>query len=100
MKQIWKWEIDVKVGGEIEVPSDFRPLYVAVQDGVPCLWAEVDPQGKKMKMLVHVFGTGQPMPYARALYVGSFQLLDGAFVGHVYVGELEVSAPCRAHNNN
>lgn len=93
-RAIWKYTIPI--GGEhiIEMPVGAKILHVDVQparegERMICLWAEVRSPDNQLpeaeKRSFEVFGTGHPLPTGEGLeYLGSFQLFDGGFVGHVY----------------
>lgn len=91
MMTIWKFPITNLDGTTIQVPFngamkfDEQVLYCAVQGGTPCIWVAVDSEEATRPIRVVVYGTGHDMSRAGALkHVGSFMLLDGAFVGHVF----------------
>jgi len=92
MMTIWKFPITNLDGTTIHAPYngnlkfDEQVLYCDVQNGVPCIWVAVDDEEGTRPIRVVVYGTGHDMSRAGALkHVGSFMLLDGAFVGHVFV---------------
>ena len=80
-KVIYKYPLDL---GEWRMPShaDFKPVFVHEQNGVPTLWAEVDPSTEDREYLLFVIGTGHPVPLC-CEYVGS--AMCGVFVWHVYI---------------
>lgn len=68
--------------------GSFKPLTVQMQNGVACLWAEVehgnhDPFEFSAMRVVGIVGTGRQVPTHLETYCGSFQLPNGE-VGHVY----------------
>ena len=86
MAAIWKFQLAVVGRQVLMVPEGPVPLCVQVQRGQPCLWLRVDPSKSAQPYTVLVVGTGHEREdIADALYVGSFQLHDGDFVGHVFV---------------
>lgn len=82
-RSVWKFEIVLTDEFTLSMPKFAKPLYVAVQDGKPCLWALVDPGAEREDRTFYVHGTGHPVPAARE-HIGSFMLHDGAFVGHLF----------------
>lgn len=86
MPTIWKFPLDVTDTQEIDMPSGVSILTVMVQGGVPCLWALVDPDKPTMPRTIAIYGTGHEVTadLTVAKYVGSFMLVGGDFVGHVY----------------
>jgi len=47
MKTIWKYELENISEQTIEIPHDSTLLDVQVQNGMPCIWALVDPDNIK-----------------------------------------------------
>lgn len=94
LRIIWKYEL-VKRGtitgvmDEItlkNVPTDFKPLNVQIQNGFPVLWALVDPDSEKRDLKIRTIGTGHDIPYYDSLgeYVGTYQLHGGGLIFHVF----------------
>ena len=99
MRTIYKYPLETVDTQIIEVPGIFgfgnsfnkQFLCIDVQYGVPCLWCIVDTDSKsKRKIKLRIVGTGNPMPefLGNEDYLGSYQLLDGQFVGHVFVEDI------------
>lgn len=86
MKTIWKWILPID--GMISAPIGAKVLDVQSQDGEPCLWLLVDPSGCKVDRKFTTYGTGHQVPDDPGEYVGTYQLLDGALVFHVFEEEL------------
>jgi hypothetical protein len=84
MNAIWKYSLEDAGRQQIEMPEGARIISVQVQHGIPCLWAIVDPGKPAVRRTFHIIGTGNPFNAAPLAYVGSFQLLNGKFVGHVF----------------
>lgn len=82
MRTIHKYFIP-EGGGEIEMPRGATVLCVQTQNGVPCLWAEVDTYEPTVQRRIDVYETGHEVPFS-SRYVGTFQLHGGALVFHVY----------------
>lgn len=59
-----------------------RPKLVALQNGSPCLWAEVHKDSTSRKAQVLCVGTGWDAPDDLE-YLGT--VLDGDFVWHFYI---------------
>lgn len=82
---IWKFPFGVDDEVVISAPSIFRPLCVQVQGDQTCLWAVVDTESAEVRHRVLVRGTGHLMGAAgTAHYVGTFQLMGGRLVFHVF----------------
>lgn len=88
MRTIWKYPLPFppKDMFVLDVPRGARFIRVEVQHGQPCLWAFVpDTDAPKTARNFAVVGTGHPAPEpSDGYYVGSFHLLDGNFVGHLF----------------
>jgi hypothetical protein len=87
MKTIYKYPLDGSYHNIIPMHNDAQILCVQVQDGIPCLWALVDPATGFSERHFETFGTGHVIPdkigvYRR--YIGTYQLLDGHLVFHVF----------------
>jgi len=65
---------------EVEMARDAIPRRVAMQDGVLCMWAEVDTDTPKKTRRFSVVGTGRPI-HENGSYIGTCD--DGPFVWHV-----------------
>ena len=86
MMRIWKFPLKVEDEQELDMPSLACVLCVQVQNEIPCLWALVDDKRPTVRRIVHILGTGHVATGAESShYVGTFQLLSGSFVGHVFV---------------
>lgn len=84
MQTIWKYPIQITDVQQIKFPGNTRPLYAGLDpSGIPCIWCQVDDQAVGRIEDVYVVGTGNPIPSAASLYIGSF--VQGPFVWHVYV---------------
>ena len=86
MNRVFKYPLKVSDEQIVVLPSVRKVLCVEVQGGIPCLWAEVNTESEELKPLrVLIFGTGHAMPDDPGRYLGTFQLVGGSFVGHVYL---------------
>lgn len=82
---VWKYDLPVDDDVDLEMPAGATILAVQTQGGAPRLWALVDPLAPKETRRFRVAGTGHAILDAdRLTYVGTFQLVAGAFVGHVF----------------
>lgn len=84
MRTIWKYQLTTTDTQTISMPAGARILCAQLQHGTPNLWAEVDPAAPPEPRTIRIYGTGNPAPDKPGQYVGTYQLYDGAFVGHVY----------------
>ena len=81
---IWKFAFKVDDEVAIEMPTDARIIHVETQNGIPCMWAIVDPKAALSTYKFRIFGTGQPLPDRTHTYIGTFQTHGGRFVWHVF----------------
>lgn len=77
MRIIYKYPIEQVA----EMPMGFKVLRVGMQNGTPCLWAEVPMQGPLIRTRFKIYGTGQEISDG-ASYIGGFS--EGPFEWHVY----------------
>ena len=59
------------------VPRGGRLLSVGLQDGAITGWVLVDPDAERVTRIIHVYGTGHPVPPER---------VKDAFIGTVFMG--------------
>lgn len=84
-RTIWKSEIPVTESFELKLPMAAKILCVQVQSNKPCIWVLVMPGNTDVVRRFRVFSTGAPYDIANTnRYVGTFQLNNGAFVGHLF----------------
>lgn len=86
MRTIFKQKLDVCDVITIELPRDFRILYLAMQDGVPCIWYECHTEEPIVCLDIYCFGTGYNMDNLQtttAKYIGTVQ--QNNLVWHYYV---------------
>lgn len=90
MKSIYKFPIKhVADVVRLEMPSGAEVLTVQVQHETPCIWAICDPKAELVNRHFEIFGTGHILPENMDIefnykYIGTFQLHEGGFVGHVF----------------
>jgi hypothetical protein len=61
-KTIWKFPLQIMDRQEIKVPMGAQILSVQVQDGIPCMWAMVEPDSSIFDTIyIEIFGTGHPI---------------------------------------
>lgn len=82
---VWKYPLKVNDHQLVAMPVGARPLCVQLQQGVPMLWALVDPEGEIKNRNVYMLGTGagsleNPDDYK---HIGTVQM-DG-LVWHYFV---------------
>lgn len=84
MITIWKYQLETIDKQWIEIPRGYKFLSVDTQYDIPCLWAQVDDQQPKDSILIITIGTGNPMRNKNMNFLGTYQLHDGRFIGHVF----------------
>lgn len=83
---VWKYPLRLDDEVTFEMPEGACPLTVQVQDGIPTLWAVVDPDAAPTNRMFRIAGTGHPIGADVGAYVGTFQLAEGALVFHLFDG--------------
>lgn len=88
MKQaIWKYALEIVDEQTINVPVGTEFLSAQPQFGVLCVWARVNPkETKSVNAKITIVGTGHELDFNDGMkFLGTIQLVDGNFVGHVFV---------------
>lgn len=94
MRTVYKYGLETTDLQSIKIPklkgeTDFRKQFLCIdtQHTFPCLWCLVDTEEETREVFLRVVGTGNPMPddISREEYLGSYQLLGGNFIGHVFL---------------
>lgn len=84
MKIIYKYPLQITDEQTIEISRYAKPLCVQVQNGIPCLWAEVDTRFAKEIKTVYSYGTGHTIDRLGIQYLGTYQI-ENNLVFHVYL---------------
>jgi len=87
MLRIYKYQFEVESYPYVEMPKGAIILTVQTQYDIPCIWAIVDDSQTVLENReFRLFGTGHIVDIDPALYryIGTFQLLKGQFVGHLF----------------
>lgn len=85
MFQVWKFPIDADDYFHVDMPSGSKILAIQTQNGQPQMWALVNPELGLIRRFFRLAGTGHGIdPKEAENYVGTFQLYDGSFVGHLF----------------
>ncbi len=87
--QVWKFEIEVGNKFKLTMPENSFILDVQIDQKTekPCIWVLVNPENKAQERFFDVVGTGHDIDFnvtAGMGYVGTFQLMEGRFVGHLF----------------
>lgn len=78
---IYKFPLSLTFEQTIPLPAGSKILHVAVQRGVPTIWADCPPM-PPVPTTIRINTTGSE---PRGRHIGSFLLDDDNFVGHVYM---------------
>jgi len=86
MQSVYKYPILLDDYFSLDLPKGAKILDVQAQKGEPQLWALVKPDEEKEKRNFRLAGTGHPIKESpeTLIYIGTFQTLNGGFVGHVF----------------
>lgn len=88
MKAIYKYPLQVTDKQVLWLPWGFKILTLQVQNEVPCIWAEVNPNEKiNVPVSLCTIGTGYTLVTENKYsleYIGTYQLNKGALVLHVH----------------
>ena len=86
MQSVYKYKLTMAGNFELRMPVGAKLLTVQVQCGHPCVWAMVDTTGKMATRKFALRGTGHQCEpeVVGAAFVGTFQLNDGEFIGHLF----------------
>lgn len=82
MRTIWKFPL-LGQRTVLQLPRGAQVLTVAMQEGAPCLWAEIpDTRAPTVDFTVRIYGTGHELPPSWLSHLATF--MDGPFVLHAY----------------
>ena len=83
-RRIWKFPIPAADGFSIFMPAGAHLLTVQTQGDAAYVWAVVDPAALMEEVAFVLVGTGHALREPLGEYVGTVQLFDGRFVGHLW----------------
>lgn len=81
---IWKFSVTVIDNFQIQMPEGAKILTVDMQGDVPYIWAIVVPNSPLQIRKFVLRGTGHPFVGGEDNYIGSFQLIEGLLVFHLF----------------
>ena len=84
-KTIWKFPLPAVSPVVIAMPKGAEVLTVQTQDGMPHVWAFVDPDAEREDRYFDIYGTGQfihPGVDTKRTYIGTYQ--EPPFVWHLF----------------
>lgn len=82
MRTIWKFPLTIARRVSVEIPRDAELLSVQMQGDTPTLWAIVDPEQRRTRRVLAVYGTGWDLPDDLGRFIATFQ--HEPFVFHVF----------------
>jgi hypothetical protein len=83
--RVYKYDLKVIDQQIIEMPVGANLLTVQLQHGNLKLWAAVDSNIMTKRSIV-ILGTGHEIDYTPEKYIGTFQMMNGNLVFHVFDG--------------
>ena len=85
LKKIFKYQLETTDVQQLEMPQGAEILCIQTQNGIPCIWALVEPNATVTKRAFEIFGTNCNVPEnAKRKYVGTYQLNNGGLVFHCF----------------
>lgn len=81
---ICKYSVPIEQFFSLDIPAGGRILTVQTQNNKPRLWVLVTPFKPLETRHFHIIGTGSTSLEENSDYVGTFQINDGSFVGHLF----------------
>lgn len=86
MIKIFKYPL---TGPDALIPLDAKVLHVALQNGKPFAWCEVDPEQKETRRIA-IVPTDEERPKSNWKHIGSVTGIDGWMVWHFYIEQTGV----------
>lgn len=83
VRRIFKYPVELTDSFAIDLPAGAEVLTVQTQGDAPFIWALVVDHARLEPRHFRLCGTGHVLGDGTR-YVGTFQLHDGAFVGHLF----------------
>ena len=84
MQKIWKFSIPAKDTFDLVLKEGAQVLTVQVQEEEPYIWVLLDPDAPDEAASFLLIPTGKALPDVPVSYVGTFQVLEGAGVFHLF----------------
>ena len=82
--KIFKWELQITDVQEIKMPMRTKILSLQTQSDFPTMWGLCDPEAQLVTRTFAMYGTGHELPQNIGKYIGTFQIMNGGFVYHVF----------------
>lgn len=84
VRKVFKYPLIVTDRQPVRIPVGHEFISLGVQDDTACLWAIVDPLQDLETIQILIHGTGHTIYETAGEFLGTFQLADGKFTGHVW----------------
>jgi len=84
MKTVWKFPLRPTGVQRISMPRDSTILTVQRQGQFLSLWALVETDKEPVDRLFIIAMSGKPLPDEVERYIGTFQIPEQNFIGHVF----------------
>ncbi len=86
MKTIFKYPLLMLVKQKILIPKGGEILRVQTQREIPNIWVLVDTEKENQQRTIGIYGTGFVLPsdLDKRQYIGTFELLRGEKIYHVF----------------
>jgi hypothetical protein len=81
---VYKYELLAGDWVSLTMPEGAEPLWVQVQNERPFLWARVSPDNAPILHHFRIAGTGHDLGSNVGRHIGSFMLMGGELVFHVF----------------
>ncbi len=82
MKSIWKFSLTIQDSQKIKIPAGSKILSIQMQNGIPCIWALVNPDDSKRDKTIRIYSTGRRVESHHGDFIGTFQ--TGPLVFHAF----------------
>jgi hypothetical protein len=82
--RILKFNFPISDRIQIQMPKGAKVLSVQIQHDQPTLWAICNPDAEIETRKFFICGTGHPIDLEGKVYVGTFQMTQGALVWHLF----------------
>ena len=86
VKAVWKYPFPVMDRFTLNMPFGAEVLSTAAQGDIPCLWARVDPEAPLVFRKFVLVGTGPARSDLGGRFIGTFQLMGGTLIYHLFEG--------------
>jgi hypothetical protein len=84
MKRIFKYPIPIADEFILPLTLFAEILTVQMQKSEPQMWVLIDPDEPKYERKFHLYGTGMTITNDSHVYLGSFQMLGGDLIYHLF----------------